>query len=432
MNQALRFFAPIIFLLAIFKLPAQDEGLRNYDYTYLDNIRSVKFHSEGLLLSYPIIELGGAARLALSFDDIDGDVKDYIYTFVHCDINWQPSNLQEMEYLEGFTGERIQQFSFSFKTLWPYTHYELSLPNNDLRWLQSGNYLLKVYDDTDERRLAITRRFVVVEPLLGIGPQVLRASQVSKFRTHQEIDFVVDHPRLKIQNPLQEIRAVILQNGRWDNAVTDVPPKFIRPNSLIFDYQDRVVFPGGKEFRFADLRSLRLVSFNVLSVDRTDDGIFIQLKKDQFRAQQSYTTFEDINGNFVLETTDQDDNDLAGEYCEVFFTLNAEQPYSGKEVYLFGAFTEWQLKPEYRMAYNESRNGYVGKALLKQGYYDYSYAVLDEEANNSQNKQPVPDMGVVEGNSFETENEYTILIYYRPFGSRFDRVVGAATFTSEL
>lgn len=419
-------------LLSFASLAAQDEGLRNYDNTYLDNIRSVKFHSEELLLSYPIIELGGAARLMLSFDDIDGDVKDYIYTFVHCDINWEPSNLQEMEYLEGFTGERIQQFNFSFKTLWPYTHYELSLPNNDLRWLQSGNYLLKIYDDTDDRKLAITRRFVIVEQLTSIAPQVLRASQVSKFRTHQEIDFVVDHPRLKIQNPLQEIRATVLQNGRWDNAIVDIPPKFIRPNRLIFDFQDQIVFPGGKEFRFVDLRSLRLVSFNILSVERTDDGISVQLKKDAPRVRQAYTTFEDIDGNFILETTDQGDNDLAGEYCDVLFVLDVEQPFPDQELYLFGGFTEWQLKPEYKMVYNNALNGYVGKALLKQGYYDYSYAALPVVPNSQRAGAAQADMAFIEGNSYETENEYTILLYYRPFGSRFDRVVGALTFTSNM
>ena len=421
-----------ILLLSFNTASAQDEGLRNYDYTYLDNIFSVKFHLEGLFLSYPMIELGSPSRLLLSFDDIDGDVKDYTYTFVHCDANWQPSNLPEMEYLEGFTGERIRQFTFSFKTLWPYTHYQLPLPNQDMRWLVSGNYLLKVYDGTNQQ-LAITRRFVVVDTKLSISPEVLRASQVSKFRSHQEIDFVVDHPRLTIRNPMQEVRAAILQNGRWDNAITGIEPKFIRPNSLIFDWQDRIVFPGIREFRFLDLRSLRLVSFNIASVQRVDNNITVQLKRDVPRTRQSYTTFEDINGNFLLATTDQEDNNLSGEYLEVYFTMEVEEPFPGRDIYLFGGFTEWQMKPEFKMVYDPDAKAYMGGALMKQGYYDYMYAATPAEWDKPKNNAPAePDLAFIEGSSFEAENEYTVIIYYRPYGSRFDQVIGVLTFTSNI
>lgn len=426
-------FIPLFLLLHPSRANAQDEYLRYTDFTYLDNIFSVKFHVEGLLLTMPIIELGSSTRLVLTFDDIDGDVKDYTFTFVHCDANWQPSNLPEMEYLEGFPGERIRQFNFSFKTLWPYTHYTLPLPNQDLRWLVSGNYLLKIYDDTN-KQLAITRRFVVVDSKVSIRPEVLRAAQVNKFRTHQEIDFVVEHPRLNIRNPMQEVRATIIQNGRWDNAIIGVEPKFIRPNTLIFDYQDRVVFPGLREFRFLDLRSLRLVSFNIASVQRTDNGFVVQLKRDLPRSRQAYTTFEDINGNFLLATTDQEDNNLSGEYLETYFALEAEEPFPGREVYIFGGFTEWQMKPEFRMEYDAEAKAYLGGALLKQGYYDYMYAATPAEWDKPKKGggDPEADLAFIEGSSFEAENEYTIIMYYRPYGSRFDQVVGVLSFSSEL
>ncbi|MCB0546730.1 MAG: DUF5103 domain-containing protein [Phaeodactylibacter sp.] len=406
----------------------------NENFIYADYIRSVQFHIEGLYLSYPIIELGGAARVTLAFDDLDGDTKDYFYKVVHCDRDWKPSQLAELEYVEGYTEERIQNFQFSFKSLWPYTHYELTLPNQDTRFTKSGNYLLLVYDDTYDRQLVLARRFVVVDPRVSIDPRVLRASQVSKFRTHQEIDFVVNHEQFKIQNPMAEIRATVLQNGRWDNALTDIAPKFIRANALLFDHQDVVVFPGGKEFRFLDLRSLRLVSFNVYSVERTDESIIVQLKYDEPRSGQAHTSFKDLNGNFVIETTDQPDNNLSAEYVEAVFYLKKPEPYFGKEVYLFGGLTDWTALPEYRMEYNEQLGAYVGQALLKQGYYDYAYATLPLPANNKdkvgQNRQP--DITEVEGTWHETENQYTILIYYRPFGSRYDQVIGSLSFTSDL
>lgn len=424
------FFCLVLFFLfqPLF-LSAQDD-FPSEEFIYVDYIRSVKFHIEGIYLSYPIIELGGAARVTLSFDDLDGDTKDYFYKVVHCDRDWTPSQLAELEYVEGYTEERIQNFQFSFKTLWPYTHYRLTLPNQDTRFTKSGNYMLFVYDDTYDRQLVLARRFVVVDPKVSIDPRVLRASQVSKFRTHQEIDFVVNHEQFKIQNPMAEVRATVLQNGRWGNAITDIPPKFIRSNALLFDHQDKVVFPGGKEFRFLDLRSLRLVSFNVYSVERTNDGFVVQLKFDEPRSGMAYTTFEDLNGNFVIETTDQPDNELSAEYADVVFYLKKDTPYQGSEVYLFGGLTDWTILPEYRMEYDEGLKAYVGQALLKQGYYDYGYATLP--TTDKKGQAPQPDMTEIEGSWHETENQYTILVYYRPFGSRYDQVIGSISFTSNL
>ena len=426
LSRKLLFFLSLLLMAGT--IQAQDDNL---DRVYLDNIVSIKFHINGLLLSYPIIDRNSGAKLQLSFDDLDGDVKDYFYTIQHCDMNWQPSALTEMEYIDGFIEERINDFQFSFKTFWPFTHYTLTLPNRDMRWTQPGNYILKVYDDTDKRTLAFTRRFVIFNSDVNIQPRIVRAAQVSKLRTHQEIDFVVGHEGFNINSPQQEIRAVILQNGRWDNAITNVEPKFIRPGQIIFDHQDRIVFPGGKEFRPIDLRSLRRVSFNIASVEQSDDGFLVQLKRNQRRNQLAYTTFNDINGNFVIETTDQNNNNLSAEYVYVLFTLEAQQR-PDLDVYLFGAFTDWRIQEYYKMEYDQSIEAYLGEALLKQGYYDYAYAAVPKIPNSKRDKKAIPDMAVFEGDSNEAVNDYTIIIYYRPFGSRFDQPIGSITFSSNL
>jgi hypothetical protein len=416
--------------------------VQNKDYVYVDYLRSVQLNVTGVPLSEPIIKLGPGATLTLTFDDLDADVKDYFYSIVHCDRNWQPSNLQEMEYLDGFNEERINDFEFSAKTLWPYTHYRLELPNRDMRWKLSGNYLLLVYDESNDRKLVITRRFVVVEDQVNILPKFQRPNQVSKLRTHQEIDFQVVHKDLKIRNPMQEIWATVMQNGRWDNAVTNVRPKFIRPDLMIFDHQDKIVFPGGKEFRFADLRSLRRVAFDIASVQQIEDTYVVEMKVDQPRHQLAYTTFEDINGQFIIETKDQNLGtdrmaDLArdqvfAEYAEVSFALEAAQR-PGYEIYLFGEFTDWRPQEQYRMIYDDALGAYTGWAILKQGYYDYMYAAVPIVTNNrTSDKNPQPEFSVFEGNSDETLNDYTILIYYRPFGSRYDMVVGSVSFSSAL
>lgn len=431
--KSINYLLFVLLLSAIVsRVSAQDENLRYEDYIYVDNIFSLKFHIEGLALSYPVVDLNNGPKLFLTFDDLDGDTKDYFYTIVHCDANWERSDLQEMEYLDGFTEERINDFSFSFKTFWPYTHYELTLPNRDISWTKPGNYLLKVYDDTDERKLVLTRRFVVVDNQVKISPRMVRAAQVSQLRTHQEIDFTVNFEDLRINNPQQELRATILQNGRWDNAITGLPPMFIRPDQAIFDHQGKVVFPGGKEFRFVDLRSLRRVHFNVASVEQTQDGFLVQMKPEQRRDQLSYTTFNDLNGKFVIQTNDQPNGNLSSEYVYTLFTLVADyQP--DLNIYLYGAFTDWRAQDYFRMEYDPRIEAYVGEALLKQGYYDYAYAGVPKVSNSKRGAPaPVPDLAYMEGNSNEAFNEYTIIIYHRPFGSRYDIPVGTLTFSSNI
>lgn len=71
------------------------------------------------------------------------------------------------------------------------------------------------------------------------------------------------------------------------------------------------------------------------------------------------------------------------------------------------------------MKYNAARQRYEGQLLLKQGYYSYQY--LMDTGNGRGTTNPV------EGNYYQTENEYSILVYYRQAGARYDRLVGWRT-----
>lgn len=405
-------------------LLAQDEGLRYADWVYKDNIRSVLFHVSGLVLTQPILNLGAETPLQLTFDDLDGGVKNYTYTVVHCNADWQPSALAEMEYIDGFSEDRILNWRFAIKTLIPYTQYNITLPNNEMRLTKSGNYLLKVYEDGRRKSLVITRRFMVVEPMVRIAPRLVNPADIQKIKTHQEIDFVVDYTRLPIRAPQQEIRATVLQNGRWDNAITNIAPMFMRPEQLVFDFQDKIVFPGGKEFRFVDLRSLYTRVPGIQSIERVENRFDVTLLRDVKQSGSSYIQFEDINGRFIIETRDQR-NPLSAEYLNVLFSLQSAEPYYDHDLYLIGAFSDWQIKDAFRMAYNPAVNGYVGKLLLKQGYYNYAYALVPR-----QGKMRQPDLSEIDGDWYETENEYTILVYYHPLGERYDRLIGVTSFNT--
>jgi len=423
---------------------SQDEGLRFYDYSYKPNIKTVQFHIEGRFTSYPIMDLKASKPLVLSFDDLDADAKNYTYAIVHCNMYWEQSNLAEMEYMDGFMENQVNDYDYSYTTTRPFTNYRIYLPNNNLTFRKSGNYLIKVYDNQGKKTLALTRRFVITESLVRISPQFVRPSNVSKTRTHQEIDFAVNHENINLKSPQQELRATILQNGRWDNAITNMSPLLTRINEVVFDYQDKIVFPAGKEFRFFDLRNLNYRSMNIASIEPTDNGIEVAVAKDKKRSEMVYLQYTDLNGNFVIGNQDvrvsqflEDSaatqvakkvffgSTLSSDYANVLFSLYNPEPFYDDEVYLFGALSEWQLKPEFKMQYNTAVNGYVVKVQLKQGYYDYAYATVPRTG-----KVKTANMSTIEGDAQETENTYTILIYFRPFGERYDRVIGTTTFSS--
>ncbi|MFT5165720.1 MAG: hypothetical protein ACI8P3_000948 [Saprospiraceae bacterium] len=401
----------------------QDRSLKNYDHVYKHNIKSVKFHLNGAFLSIPIVNLQSSARLVLSFDDMNEDVTDYTYTIAHCNQDWKPSDLEEMDYMDGFNGERINDYDFSFNTLTDYTHYDLLLPNDDIRWLVSGNYIVHVFSDDEDQEPVITRRFMVSESIMRIIPDMVSASKVGKYKTHQELDFVVDFKGLDIDNTQREITACVLQNGRWDNAITGLKPLFTKGDNMLFDYQDKITFPAGKEFRYLDIRTFRYNREGIADILRMDTYWDVVAQKEESRAYQNFQTYNDINGNFVIESLDDNDADLKGDYAKVLFAAGIGQELLDTDVYVVGAMTDWELKKEFKMVYNPAVGSYVTQPFLKQGYYNYYYATVPA-GEKSMNFEEF------EGNWHQTENSYTILVYYRPFGARHDRLAAVRTIDS--
>lgn len=416
------------------------------DKIYADYIKSVQFHVNGLYTSYPILELNTPGVLALSFDDLEGGSKYYYYKIIHCTKDWEKTSLEYYEYLDGYEEEEIRNFAYSVKTFFDYTHYSLQLPNDNMRWTKSGNYLLVVYEDTGDKPVILTRRFMVVESSVAIFPDVVKPANVAKINTHHEIDFQVDIEYINVGNPKTEISATVMQNGRWDNAFTGLISRYERGNRLIFDFQDKIVFPAGKDFRYVDLRSLKYRSRNVMDMWQDDQGLHVLMTKDRLRTGGSYFEDVDLNGQFIIQTVDNfergarttqrqvefgdstyildivnsvsNEDQTEADYIEVTFTLEKADPIR-EDVYVFGELTDWDLKPEFRMEYDDRVGGYITSAYLKQGYYDYIYVVDRGEKS--------PDEEYLEGSWYEADNNYTVLIYFSPFGARYDRIVGAKT-----
>lgn len=400
------------------------------DKIYLENIRTVQFGPIDAQHLFPVIALDRQSPFLLSFDDMDNKAKNYVYTVVHCNRDWTRSDLEPMEYIEGFPEDDVREYDFSFKTYANFVNYTLEVPNDYMRFTKSGNYLLIVYEYEDEKVVALTRRFVVYDNQVGVRSKLVRPMKVSQIHSHQEIDFIVDHTRLNVRSPMLELRATVIQNRRWDNAITDVAPKFVRSNESSFDYQGHITFPAGNEFRFLDLRSLRIPQSDIDYIAAVNDEyVEAELVPQISRKTKGvHLAYEDINGAYIIDNFDHRNPALNGDYIETLITYKVEQAYIADDVYLFGAITDWEAKPEFRLKYNPAISAYVGRFPLKMGYYNYFFATVPSDATRGE--KPAPSIMKTEGSFADTENEYLILIYYHPFGSRYDQVIGSYQFNT--
>ncbi len=414
------------------------------DAVYRDYIRSVRMTVNGLALTLPIAALGSMEALYLSFDELDGQGTRYYYTVIHCDRHWEPTHeLSQFDYLGGYTEGEIRDFEFSTGTYRHYVHYKLALPNHEVKWTLSGNYLLVVYEEGQEDNPILTRRFMIAEEKLKVDTRVVRPAVVEKQNTHQEIDFKLDVTALRSTNPRAEIFPTILQNCRWDNAQQDIAPRMVTGSLLNYDYQDGIVFEAGKEFRNLDISSMEFRSENVLDITRDKEGYSTMLFPDQPRYNMAYLWRRDLDGMYVPYNRDYmrkqipadslastlnlvsrynyREQFLGTDYSEVLFTLQTPEP-ADRDIYIVGGMTDWKMLPENRMTYDERVKGYIGRMLLKQGYYNYGYAMPDRNG--------LPDFTPIEGNWYATENQYTLLCYFRPRGGQYDQLVEAKSFNS--
>jgi len=394
------------------------------DKTYKASIKTVQMYNSGVeQLSTPIFEVGSNNPLVLGFDDLASRYKNYYYTLIHCNSDWEPSGLIEPEFMEGFYPDIINNWQHSFNTIVDYIRYEISIPNDNLRITKSGNYVVLVYEDNKDNPV-ITRRFMVNENFVGIEPSVRKSSVVQHRNYKQEIDFNVFVKNFEIPNPYRDVSVVIRQNGRWDNAIYGLKPRFIRNEVLEYNYERDNEFWGGNEFRKIDLKSIRYGTEEVNNFKKTDEGIQVYLNPQKSRSYKQYLFEYDINGKYLIRNDDGFDDKLEPEYMNVHFILDKSDPIENGDVYIFGELSEWQAKPEFKMKYNEETLQYRASILLKQGYYNYHFAVLEDGKTEL-------DLSQLEGTHSETINDYTIFIYYRDRSLDYDRLIGIRQFSTQ-
>ena len=394
------------------------------DSVYNRNIATVRFHNYGDQLSLPLINLNGADQVELHFDDLEGGVKYYYYTYQLCDHNWEPVNLSEFDYLKGFTQMRINNYRNSSLSYTRYTHYQATLPERNCIPSRSGNYLLKVFLDGDISKLVLTRRLLVLENKSIIKAQINQPFAPEYFHTHQKVQFSININGINAFSANQDIKVVILQNFRWDNAISNISPTFIRGSSLEYNTEDNSVFAGGKEWRWLDIRDFRLQSDRVERGEYKKNSTDIFLKPDYPRSGERYVYYRDMNGQFLITSTLSINPFWQSDYGTVHFKFNSPEgkPYPGHDIYLFGQLTDYKLTDSLKLIYNPESGIYETRLLLKEGYYNYSYVAVDKS-------NPIHHYEL-DGDYYETENTYTILVYYRSFSARADELIGVSTIDS--
>ncbi len=380
------------------------------------NIRTIQLYREGWQLSYPVIRLHEDIPLVLEFDDLTSGDATLLYKVLHCNADWTLSDLTQQEYLEGYPENEIPGGEPSFNTYASYLHHTLQIPNENTRLTVSGNYLLVVYRDWDPDDVVFTRRFLVTEGLVNIeakaGIPVLQKYQ----GCCHEVDFTVQHSGYSIDDPFSETHAIICQNGQWDMAVGPLLPYMVNQGELVYDFQEENIFPGGNEYRFFDTKNTRTPTYYVQRIDFINSTYHFELKPDEPNLPHVYLSKEDINGKFHIQSEGGHHPGVDADYVMVHFRLNMTLPLDGS-VYIAGALTNWQYNDMSRMEWREEEGAYVKSLMLKQGVYNYRYLFLPAFSEQF-------DVAEIEGSFYETENEYLILFYHRPPGTRYDRLLG--------
>jgi hypothetical protein len=394
----------LLILMVFYSAPAfaQQSAFVNDNRVYQPQIKTVQAYNTQKEQSLPVITLQSTEQLLFTFDDLEGGTKSYAYVVEHCTADWKPSGLSTLDYVTSFAGDRLQDYEYAEGTRQNYTHYRLSLPNEQVQFKISGNYILKVFIEGRLKTPVISQRFYVVENLAGIQIDVIPAPDVNQRATHQKVNFSLTTNRLRVQNPYTDLKTVVMQNGNPYTAIYNSKASFVKPNLIQYNDIKTHVFAGGNEFRKLDLRNLRAPESNV---------------RDYTRNDQKYTTQFDENGNFYIRNLEGRPAATESDYMKVDLLLEAPETAQNGDVFITGRFNNYSLNEQSKLQYNPQLKGYQGSLFLKQGLYDYLYAYKNRESD-------AVDYKLMEGSFFETANAYQVFVYYRKPGGRWDELVG--------
>ncbi len=406
-------------LFILFSLQINGQTFRTE--TFSPNIKTLRVQVAENWAAPPVIKLGSNHAIEISFDEMGEQTSHFVYKLTHCNADWTPSTLIESEYMTGFQYLPIDDYVLSFNTTVDYTNYKLYFPNDNTTFLTSGNYAVSIFPENDQTQPVLTACFSVVEPEVSINMKVSTNTDIDFNRAHQQVSFEV--LLSGNNNPTtQDYKVYVQQNSRRDNQATLIQPLMHEPRKLIFEHNPQLIFEAGNEYRRFEHISNQYNGINIENVEFHPPYYHVDIYPEQIRSKGSYSYDRDIDGRFVVRSVNASDYDSEADYCMVHFYFPVESPWL-ENVYMLSEIYNNVLDHRSLMKYNNEQKAYEMNVMLKQGHYNYMFVTKKSDA-------PRGSTALIEGNYFETENEYTVYVYHRPFGGRYDRLVGINTILS--
>lgn len=382
------------------------------------NIKTLQVGIKDQKFLLPIIELNGSEVLKISFDEMSHEMHSFGYKVIHCNADWTPSNLMTNEYLGGYTTANITDYTLSVNTTFLYTHYRFDLPNEDINLKISGNYAVIIYEDNNFDKPIAQACFSVVEPRVNINATVRGNTDTELNGRLQQIDFNIALNGYSVRDPNAEIKVVVRQNNRTDNEIRGVQPTFISGSKLDFTNNKQLIFEGGNEFHRFDISSVYAASEGIAEIKYKQPHYEVFLNPDKIQKSKTYMQNFDVNGKFLINYQESNENaDSEADYMFVHLSLPTQQPYFDGQLYLGGEFNYNLLNDISRLKYDTNVGMYYQTLLLKQGGYNYQYWFVPKGSTKASVEK-------VDGSYWETGNEYTIYVYHRAWGERYDKLIG--------
>lgn len=387
-----------------------------------EDIHSIEVTNNGQWDSYPLMQLNSEDEIMFDFDLVsDNLLAPLRYKLIYCNADWtENTSLSQLDYLDGYDDNLINNYETSLNTTVSYTHYSLKIPNTDVRPKISGNYAILIYDeDLGDGDIFLTACFSVIEPKVSLFPTVSSITDIDANAKHQQVSFDLKYDFF-ISDVQNDLKVFVRQNDRLDNEKKNIKPTYIQPSNLKYEYNKNLIFEAGNEYKRFDMSSYRSNGMNVAHIDYVRPYYNMYITPSQIKINPSYSYDQDQNGRVIYRNLDGGDVNTEGDYFYTHFTLLADEPLL-QPIYINGAFTDNTFTDKYKMVYDRENREYNLTLLLKQGIYNYQYLTFDGQSYST---------GPIAGNFYETENEYAIYVYYRPPGQLYDSFIGFSRFQS--
>lgn len=386
----------------------------------LDNrVHSLKVESGNGFMYPPVIRLSTDDVINISFDLFEEDYQDLSYSIIHCNANWQPSLLASLEYIDGFEIQEVYDYALSFNTFQEYVNYRITLPNDEIQFKVSGNYAVVVYPQNQRERPILYACFMVSEEKVKVSCSASSRTDKGYSDNYQQVSFRINRNDYDIANPAGDLKIYVMQNNRLDNMAFVSTPQYFNNKEIVYEHNSKLIFDAGNEYRRFEMVSTQYRGMGVEKLTHYDPYYHAILERDYPRKSKTYSYDKTQHGHYVIRETDfEEDSDTQADYFIVHFSLDASEMLLPEgDIYIDGELSEYRFSDNNKMLRNPQTGLYEKFMRLKQGAYNYQYLFVPKG-------ESIGKASVIEGNKYETQNEYRVNVYHRVPGERYDRLIG--------